>query len=572
MASGRAIKAGQAYVELFADNTKLVRGLNAAQGRIAAFGSAIQGIGMRMTAMAAAVAAPAAISLKTFAEFEDEMARVRAVTGATDAEFQSLYETAKRLGATTTFSAVQVAQGVRALGSAGLEAHEILAAIPSTLHLARVGVMEIGEAANIVEDVGSAFGLAADQVGRIVDTLATTQARGNAAAREMSQGLRSVAPIATTAGQSLEMVAAAIDVLADRGVDAASAGTDLARILTNLATPDVQQALEGMGVATVDAAGGMRSLGAVMADLGRATAAMPDSRQLDLFDAMFGRSRRSAIVLAQHAGALAHLHGALLAASGAGATMAAIMENTLGGSMRALLSALQAVQIAFGEALVDDIRKAVGGLTGFARQVANLVAANRDVVVSFARWAAAFGLIGVGLVTVGLALHTAAAGIGGVLIPAQLLAGLLATMAGLFAALLSPVGLVAVAVAGVGGALTDLSRLGGTVLTWLTQRFKDLSTAAVQAFEGIADALAAGDITLAVRVLWAGIKAEFAGGTNWLLVQWADVRAGVLKILEGTIQGALAAWESMVHGFAVAWIEGVAILKRVWAHFAGWHQ
>jgi hypothetical protein len=80
MPSGRAIRAGRAFVELFADNTKLVRGLRAARAKVRAFGQRLQNIGMRIATTTAAMALPIAIATRTFAGFEDQMAQVRAVT------------------------------------------------------------------------------------------------------------------------------------------------------------------------------------------------------------------------------------------------------------------------------------------------------------------------------------------------------------------------------------------------------------------------------------------------------------------------------------------------------------
>lgn len=71
MPSGRAIRAGRAFVELFADNTKLVRGLRAARTKVRAFGQKLQNIGMRIATTTAAMALPIAIATRTFAGFEE---------------------------------------------------------------------------------------------------------------------------------------------------------------------------------------------------------------------------------------------------------------------------------------------------------------------------------------------------------------------------------------------------------------------------------------------------------------------------------------------------------------------
>ncbi|MCJ7543262.1 MAG: hypothetical protein MUP47_01645 [Phycisphaerae bacterium] len=58
--SAKGIRAGQAFVELFADDSKLVRGLKAAQAKLKAFGAAVTGMGPKMTGPVSARLAPLA--------------------------------------------------------------------------------------------------------------------------------------------------------------------------------------------------------------------------------------------------------------------------------------------------------------------------------------------------------------------------------------------------------------------------------------------------------------------------------------------------------------------------------
>lgn len=46
------IRAGKAFVELFADDRKLVRGLRAAQRKLKAFGASVRNIGMKIAGLA----------------------------------------------------------------------------------------------------------------------------------------------------------------------------------------------------------------------------------------------------------------------------------------------------------------------------------------------------------------------------------------------------------------------------------------------------------------------------------------------------------------------------------------
>jgi len=143
MSATGTVKAGRAYVEILADQTKLEQGLKKAQKKLKDFGSSLTNLGKSMLGIAVAAGAPLAIATKTFASFDDEMRMVKAVSGATADEFASLTATAEKLGRETSFTAKQVAEGMTAMGRMGFNAKEIENAIPAVLNLSRATGTEL---------------------------------------------------------------------------------------------------------------------------------------------------------------------------------------------------------------------------------------------------------------------------------------------------------------------------------------------------------------------------------------------------------------------------------------------
>lgn len=76
MSNTGSIRAGRAFVELFTDDSKLVRGLNRAQKRLKAFGASARAMGMRLLKASAVMATPLVAGAKVFADFEQQMANV----------------------------------------------------------------------------------------------------------------------------------------------------------------------------------------------------------------------------------------------------------------------------------------------------------------------------------------------------------------------------------------------------------------------------------------------------------------------------------------------------------------
>lgn len=62
--AGKGIKAGRAYVELYADKSQLMRGLKGAQQQLQKFGAAVTGIGVRLMAAGAALGVPFIYAIK----------------------------------------------------------------------------------------------------------------------------------------------------------------------------------------------------------------------------------------------------------------------------------------------------------------------------------------------------------------------------------------------------------------------------------------------------------------------------------------------------------------------------
>ena len=81
MRSGGAIRAGGAFVELFAADSNLVRGLKRAQRRLQTFGASVRAIGARMFAAGSLVAGPLSLAVKAASDMEETMNKFNVVFG-----------------------------------------------------------------------------------------------------------------------------------------------------------------------------------------------------------------------------------------------------------------------------------------------------------------------------------------------------------------------------------------------------------------------------------------------------------------------------------------------------------
>lgn len=313
-------------------------------------------------------------AIRKIADFEQSMAGVNAVILATNKNlsdlekaeaFKALSAEARRLGATTVFSASQAASGLEFLGRAGFSANEAIASLEGTLNLAAAGGLELAEAADIASNVLSGFNLPASEAGRVADVLAATAASANTNVSQLGEAIKFVAPIAAAMGVPLETASAAIGKLSDAGLQGSTAGTGLRRVLATLNTPSkkLSTVMKGLELSTAQVAVTGDNLAEVMGLLGTAGLSATDALQL------FGdRGAPAALALANVSDELKILNEDLKKAEGRAKVMADVMSNTLIGSFKQLNSAIEETLLQTGDAgLLGNLRNIIDTLSGVIR-------------------------------------------------------------------------------------------------------------------------------------------------------------------------------------------------------------
>jgi hypothetical protein len=110
----------------------------------------------------------------------------------------------------------------------------------------------------------------------------------------------------------------------------------------------------------------------------------------------------------------------------------------------------------------------------------------------------------------------------------------------------------------------------GQATDWLAGKFQGLKNFALDTFQGIADALAAGDIPLAAKVLWAALKAAWTEGTTWISSIWQDALLWCKEKFAEAWGGIRIIFSTIAHALTVAWIETTSFMSKVWTDFTGW--
>ncbi|MFE7462248.1 phage tail tape measure protein [Nocardiopsis terrae] len=311
-------------------------------------GASMAAAGQQTTmALSAPMAAFGALTLKTAGDFEQQMNRVRAVTGATGSEFTDLTTLAQELGASTQYSASEAADAMGFLAMAGFETDTIMTALPGTLDLAAAGAIDLAEAADIASNILTGYGFQAEELGRVNDVLSKTFTSSNVNMTQLGYSFKYIAPIANSAGLQFEEVAAAVGLLGNAGIQGEQAGTTLRGAISRLIQPTgaVKELLDDLGVSVQDSSGQMRDLTDIFGQLEAAGATTSD--MVKIFGVEAGPGMMA--LLDQGVGTLEDFTAELENAGGTAQSIADIQMEGLNGALKEMKSAFEGLLLAVAD-------------------------------------------------------------------------------------------------------------------------------------------------------------------------------------------------------------------------------
>ena len=275
----------------------------------------------------------------------------------------------------------------------------------------------------------------------------------------------------------------------------------------------------------------------------------------------------------------------------------AAKADALGDAIDAMTAAMKMAFIQIGGAVAPALTRLAQLISFVAAYVGKFISENQELVGSALKVGAALVVIGGGIAGVGLALK----GLSGAI-------GLVLSGFGLFSALSSPVLLVAAGIGAavyalykfkdaIGAALGSVSPmiqaaaesigqgLNGAVSDGITV-LTDLSATATQTFDGMYQAIASGDLSGAMDVLWAGLAAGWLRGTEALMSYvdpwvtafqdvFTDIGSGIyiawdkiytdsaallntmgsfiMGFFDNIANGVMATFDNLVAGIQIAW-------------------
>lgn len=359
-------------------------------------GKALTGIGKKATiGMSIPLVAGFKKAVSTGVEFDGQMQRVKAISGATGNQFDSLRKQAIDLGAQTIFTARDVGTAQEMFASQGYSVQDMLKAMPGVMDLAAVSGKDMGLAAEAAGAAIRQFGLDTKDTAHIADVYAKTAADTNAETRDLATAMSYAGPVAGNLGVSVEQTAAAIGIMSNAGIKGSKAGMTLRTALTRLASPTEQarDLMKKLGFSAFDSQGQMKPMGQIVRELQTSFSGLSQEQKQQALDTIFGKNAMSGMLslINSAPGEFDALTQSLTESDGAASKMADTINAGLPGAIEEMKGALETAGITIKDILEDRLESAANTIANLARKFIELPEPIQGMIVNIGLAAAAFG-------------------------------------------------------------------------------------------------------------------------------------------------------------------------------------
>ena len=480
-------------------------------------------------------------------EFEAQMSRVQAIAGATGEELNLLTEQALQLGAQTSFSATEAAEGMENLASAGFTTEEIMEAIPGLLDLAASSGSELATASEIAASAIRGFGLDASEAGHVADVFAEAAARTNAQTEDMGNAMKYIAPVAHTMGISLEETAAAIGIMSDAGIKGEQAGTTLRGALTRLTKPTNKMigTMEELGISFYDNEGKMKSLTEIVKMLQDSMQGLSDEEQQYALTTLFGTESLSGMLALISRGPeeLSTMTNSFKDCDGAASEMADTMLNNTSGAIEEMNGAIESLGIKIQQILAPYIVEAANKVQELVNKFLNLPESTQKTILAIAGIVAAIGpaLLIIGkLISAGSAIVGVLGQVSGAIAGVSAGTGVLSKV---LTAITGPVGIVITIITTLIGVFTYLYNTNEQFRlkvqeTWnnLVALFQETVMPVIENLKNLLTSVFS-TVTSVLQQIWSYIEPFITEMLTWLMDFWNNTGSKILENVMGVVNG-----------------------------------
>jgi TP901 family phage tail tape measure protein len=437
------------------------------------FASKMDSVGSKMQSVGGSMAmtAGAGFATMTYAmqnavgvgmDFGQQVSRVGAISEATGEQLKALKDQALDLGASTSKSATEIAQGQEALATLGFTAQEIIGAMPGVISAAEASGSDMAQTAEVMASTLNIFGMEASKANDVADILAKTANISAANLTDMQYALKYAGPPAAALGISLEELSAGIGIMTNAGMKGEQAGTTLRGALLGLLEPSKEnsQLMSKMGITITDTEGNFVGLTKLIKNFQTSMEGMTDTQKAANIASLVGTEAVSGMLSLMEAGPteIDKMTVALQNSAGASAEAAKKMKDNLAGAVDEMSGALETAKIKFTEALTPAIKGATVIITDLTEKWNSLDGSTqKTIATTVAVGTAILGVVAVGGILLSV-VGSAVTGLGAIATGFGIAGGAAGVLSGALAVITGPIGLTVAGLAILGVAAYKVSK------------------------------------------------------------------------------------------------------------------
>ena len=237
-------------VQLIGDSSRLTSSLNKASSRLNKFGKKISSIGASMQRFALPLAIAGGAAIKMGVDFDKSMTKIKSLVGVAGDAVDDMGKKARQMAVDTGVSSTKAADALFFITSAGLRGDEAMQVLNASLKASAVGLGEVANIADLATSAMNAYGSDTLTASGATDVLVAAVREGKLSAEDLAGSMGSVLPTASALGVSFNDVGAAMAAMSRTGTDAAQGATQLNAILMGITKtgPAQDAAFKAMGL------------------------------------------------------------------------------------------------------------------------------------------------------------------------------------------------------------------------------------------------------------------------------------------------------------------------------------
>jgi TP901 family phage tail tape measure protein len=411
-------------------------------------GAKITTAGKAIMPVSLAAAAVGGASIKMATDFDESFKKLTTIadtgSGKGQVSIDKLKSSITSLSNETGVSSAQIAEAAYQAISAGQSTGNALKFVENSAKLSKAGFTDMTTATDTLTTVLNAYGMKANQVGKVSDYLITTQNLGKTTVQELGQTMGQVIPTAASYGVSMKQLSAAYIVTTKNGVNTANATTYINSMLNELGKSG-SKASKILKSETGKSFSECMKSGMSLEDVLGVLNDHAKKSKLSIND-MFGNTRaaKGAAILVQHTKDWDGAMQGLGKSSGATEKAFAKMEESAGTNFEKLKTSAQNALIGIGGPMLETLTPIMQGLAEAAKKFtawySGLSDGGKKVIGVLLMITAAVGPV---LILIG----KMATGIGSILGLVSRISASGVSLGSVIGALTSPIGLVIAAIA-----------------------------------------------------------------------------------------------------------------------------